>query len=103
MSLEEKRKHYKCGRDYLTLRGIPTWSNSHKSKLTEPHCSACVLLETENPHGIFFKAKKIKATCHEFLFHPAIPYPEGTNESQYSVDPDLNKKVFLLTFLKSRH
>ena len=40
-----------------------------------------------------------------FLLHPAIPYPEleGMNASQYSVDPDLNKKVILLTFLKSRH
>ena len=85
MSLEEKRSHYKCGRDYLTLHGIPTWSNSHKSKLTETHCSARMLLETENPHGNFSRQKSFfKATCpavvlpfDEFSPSPSNPIPRA--------------------------
>ena len=36
MPLEEKRKHYDCGEDYVTISSVPTWSEFHKSK--SPTC-----------------------------------------------------------------
>ena len=30
MSITEKRKHYTCGRDYVTLSDIQTWAEFHK-------------------------------------------------------------------------
>ena len=34
MPLEEKRKHYTCGEDYLAISDIPTWAEFHKSKFS---------------------------------------------------------------------
>lgn len=75
MPLEEKRKHYACGQDYLTISNIPTWSEFHKGKLT-------MGLVERDSHSV----------DHDTSYSD-IDYPKDLKELHFPVDSELNKKV----------
>ena len=72
MSVDEKRRYYTCGKDFKELAAIPTWDEFHKSMLRTLGIYTDKLL-----HFVF----------------SALPYPKDLEESQYTVDEALNKKV----------